>query len=156
MISSLRLCSKSNIRSITTPVTRLAVRAASTAPTPKDDPYWPLISAPKRYWAQFGRSSYVESKEYQTKRLQTQLWAAKNRLTHLQEWAKQGLTTAPPTSQALDAKFLDNGLFALPKTYHVWLDGSHKDDNLSIDEHIQLDTQNIAKLEPENTAIDTK
>ena len=154
MISSLRLCSKSTIRSTT--ITPLVIRSFSTAPMPRDDPFWPLVSAPKRHWAQFGRSNYVESKEYQTKRLGTQLWAAKNRLAHLQEWAKQGLTTAPPTCKALDAKFLDNGAFALPKTYHVWLDGSHEHDNLSFDEQIQLVTQKIAKLEKEMEALDAK
>uniref|UniRef100_A0A7S3P8U0 Uncharacterized protein n=1 Tax=Amphora coffeiformis TaxID=265554 RepID=A0A7S3P8U0_9STRA len=155
MISSLRLCSKSTMRSTTT-ITPLVVRSFSTPPTHEDDPYWPLISAFNRHWAVVGRANYVESKQYQAKRLGTQLWAAKNRLAHLQDWAKQGLTTAPPTSKALDAKFLDNGVFALPKTYHVWLDGSHEDDNLPFDEQIQLMTQKVAQLEEEIRALDTR
>jgi len=122
---------------------------------PRDDPYWPLISPNKRHWAQFGRTSYVESKNFRSKRLATDLWAAKNRLSHLQTWSKQGLTTPPATSKALDAKFLDDGAFALPKTYHVWLDGSHEQDNLPLDKQIELMMQKVAKLEEEIKALDT-
>jgi hypothetical protein len=142
MISARSICRHSSVR------TAVVARSFSTAPPQPEDPFWPLISAPKRHWAKFGRSIYQESPEYKKKRLSMELWATKNRISHLQEWVEQGLTAAPP-KKALDDKFLENGSCALPKTYYKWLDGSHEHDHMSLEEQIQLMVEKGAKLEDE-------